>query len=109
MIFWYGADMVTRYRYGVLGTAPNRVYIIDFDSNRYNTGDDVDGQIEIHEGSGLINVFYRVMEAPVNGQTSTIGFQLNGGSGAKAYPITYNAKVFDDNRNPSSWSVCPVR
>jgi hypothetical protein len=109
MIFWYGADMVTRYRYGVLGSAPNRVYIIDFDSNRYNTGDDVDGQIEIHEGSGLINVFYRVMEPPVNGQTATIGFQLNGGSAAKAYPISYNAKVFDDNRNPASWSVCPVR
>ncbi|MCF8465753.1 MAG: shufflon system plasmid conjugative transfer pilus tip adhesin PilV [Flavobacteriales bacterium] len=109
MLAWYWRDLVARYRYGTVGTAPNRVYIIDFDSNAYNTGDDVDGQIQIHETSGLINVFYRVMDAAVNGQNGTIGFQMDGGSSAKAYPITYNGKVFDDNRLPQSWSVCPVR
>ncbi|MCO5280644.1 MAG: pyocin knob domain-containing protein, partial [Chitinophagales bacterium] len=108
-IAWYWRDMSTRYRYGTVGSSPNRVFIIDFDSNAYGTSDDVDGQIEIHETSGLINVFYRVMEPKVNGQNATIGFQLNGGNSAKAYPITYNGKVFDDNRNPQSWSVSPVR
>lgn len=109
ILAWYWRDMVTRYRYGSVGTAPNRVYIIDFDSNAYNTGDDVDGQIQIHETSGLINVFYRVMDPAVNGQNGVIGFQLSGGSSAKTYPITGYGKAFDDNRLPQSWSVSPVR
>ena len=68
-------------------------------------------QVQIHEGSGLINIKYRhEMNHSANGQSATIGFQLAGGSSAKAYPISYNGKVLDDNRDDSEgWSVCPVR
>jgi hypothetical protein len=100
-------------RWGSVGSSPNQVFIIDY-SMRLRSGADADRvnfQVQIHEGSGLINVKYRDSMAPtMNGQGATIGFQLDGGSSAKAYPIVYNGKVLDDNRDDSEgWSVSPVR
>lgn len=106
-----------------LGTAPNRVAVIQFRMRAYTSGSTnwvVHFQVQIHEGSGLINVkYFDPMQPQLNGQNHTIdgvsrntaiGFQGAGGSGAKAYPISYNAKVLDDNRDDSEgWSVCPVR
>lgn len=107
-LFWYWDDMQTRYRWVSQGTSPNRTFVIDFDSNYYNTGDDVDGVVQIHE-SGLIQVSYRVADPNTNGQSATIGFQRAGGSSAIAHPISCNAKIMDDNRLPEEWSVSPVR
>lgn len=99
-------------RAATYGSSPNRVCIIDV-SNRDLNGsvERVNYQVQIHEGSGLINVKYRNEMSPsMNGQSATIGFQGSGGSSATAYPIVYNGKVLDDNRDDTEgWSVCPVR
>ncbi len=113
-IFPYWDDLVTNgnhVRYGSVGSSPNRTVVVDFECRTYSDSYNVRFQVQIHEGSGLINVKYRHEMAPAaNGQSATIGFQLAGGSSAKAYPITYNGKVLDDNRDDSEgWSVCPVR
>lgn len=96
-----------------LGTAPNRVGIVYFRMREQSatTGNIVHFQVMIHETSNLINVKYFDPMAPaMNGQSATVGFQLSGGNVAKAFPLGYNAKIFDDNRDDSEgWSVCPVR
>ncbi|MDD2387092.1 MAG: hypothetical protein PHP52_09970, partial [Bacteroidales bacterium] len=110
----YWDDLVaekSNIRYGYVGASPNRTIIIDYEAHTYTNAYDVRFQVQIHEGSGLINIKYRhEMNPSANGQSATIGFQLAGGSSAKAYPISYNGKVLDDNRDDSEgWSVCPVR
>lgn len=113
-IFPYWDDLVTEgshIRYFSTGTAPNRAVVVDFECRTYTDSYSVRFQVTIHEGSGLINVQYRDPMAPqANGQFATIGFQLAGGASAKAYPIIYNGKILDDNRdNSMGWSIAPVR
>lgn len=98
---------VNNIRYGTVGSAPNRIVIIDYDTRTYMNAYNVDFQVQIHEGSSLINVRYHDLDASATGQSATIGFQL---SSQKAYPISYNAKVLDENTNDSEgWSIAPVR
>lgn len=113
-IFPYWDDLVTNgsnIRYFTTGTAPNRAVVVDFECRTYTGSYNVRFQVTIHEGSGLINVHYRdEMHFAANGQSATIGFQLAGGANAKAYPIIFNGKILDDNReNGTGWSVAPVR
>lgn len=101
------------------GTAPNRTVVVHFRLRAlWGTTAVAEFQLQIHEGSGLMNVKYIAMAPTLNGQQWTgdatkntaIGFQLGGGASAKAYPITFNGKVLDDNRSDrEGWSVCPVR
>src|SRR5205823_14582677 len=67
-------------RYGTVGSSPNRTFIVDFQENRVAaTGDKVNGQVQIHERSNLLNVKYRSTISPnANGQAATIGFQETG-------------------------------
>lgn len=114
VIFPYWDDLRTEgnsIRYFTTGTSPNRAVVVDFECNTYTGSYTVRFQVTIHEASGLINVQYRdAMNAAANGQSATIGFQTAGGSSAIAYPIIYNGKILDDNRdNSMGWSVCPVR
>jgi hypothetical protein len=106
------------------GNSPNRVAIVHYKLKAYcGTGEPgsswyVEFQVQIHEGSGLINVKYINMPVQLNGQVwncagtdknTVIGFQTSGGANAKAYPLSYNAKILDDNRMPESWSISPSR
>ncbi len=106
------------------GTSPNRVVIVHHRSKSYcsnNSGPSggdriIEYQVQIHENGG-INVKYITATPTMNGQQIScggtynvaIGFQLSGGSNAKVFPISYNAKILDDNRQPESWSVSPVK
>lgn len=108
MLFWSWDDMVTRVRTISQGTSPNRTFVIDFDSQTYSGGYNLDGVITIHE-SGLIQVSYRDVNFQACGQTSTIGFQRAGGASSITHPISCDAKVMDDNRTPEEWSVSPIR
>src|SRR5207253_832165 len=75
-------------RYGYVGTSPNQVYLIDYNMRPFSGSGGVHFQVQIHEGSGLINVKYRdPMDPTLNGQSATIGFQV---SGSKGYPIVCN-------------------
>ena len=98
-------------RYGTVGSSPHRVATIDFETEYWSIpANDITFQVQIHEGSGLINVHYASPTVPaMNGQSATIGFQTAGGTSARAYPIVYNGKVLDDNRDDMSWSIAPVR
>src|SRR5437764_7140363 len=109
-LFYYWDDLQTEggnIRYGTVGSSPNRTFIVDCKENRVAaTGDKVNGQVQIHERSNLINVKYRsTLSAGANGQAATIGFQGAGGSSAVAYPLTFNGKILDDNRPDEGWSV----
>lgn len=106
------------------GSGTNRVVIVHYRMKAFCGGSApgsdrfVEFQVQIHE-NGLINVKYYNMPPTMNGQdwncsgnarNTTIGFQLSGGSSAKAFPISYNAKVLDDNRaDREGWSVSPVK
>src|SRR5207249_338169 len=81
-------------RYGVVGTSPDRTYVIDYqvDVDPVNEGgsaDDIRFQVQIHESSNVINVRYSASGHTANGQAATIGFQGAGGSGATAFPLTF--------------------
>src|SRR5438067_1914343 len=113
-LFWYWDDLQTfssNIQYGTVGTSPNRTFIIDFQENRVgDTGNVINGQVEIHETSNVMNVKYRsTMSAGANGQSATIGFQGAGGASAAAYPLTFNGKILDDNLPDAGWSVSPLR
>src|SRR5205807_930123 len=90
-------------RYGVVGTSPDRTYVIDYQvdvdpANEGGSADDIRFQIQIHESSNVINVRYGTSGHIANGQAATIGFQGAGGAGATAFPLTFNGKILDDNR-----------
>ncbi len=106
------------------GTSPNRVAIVHYKMKPFcgpsepSSSFALEFQVQIHEVSGLINVKYITMPATLNGQAwscsgnnrnTLIGFQTSGGANSKTYPISYNAKVLDDNRMPESWSISPCR
>src|SRR5947199_988015 len=112
-LFWYWDDLQTfssNIQYGTVGTSPNRTFIIDFQENRVgDTGNQINGQVQIHETSNEMNVQYRsTMSAGANGQSATIGFQGAGGASATAYPLTFNGKILDDNLPNAGWSVSPL-
>src|SRR5206468_5232805 len=97
----------TAIRYGTSGTSPNRTFIIDFQENRVAaTGDKVNGQVQIHERSNVINVRYRdPMSAGANGQTATIGFQGAGGTAVPTRQLTCSGKVMGGVRPEKGCSV----
>jgi hypothetical protein len=112
----YWDDLVpfgTNIRYGTVGQSPNRVFIADYEVDLFtppgNEGsDDLRFQVQIHERSSLINVRYRDKQSNANGQAATIGFQGAGGASAKAYPLTCNGKILDDNdETKDGWSIHP--
>jgi len=107
----YWDDMKTTgngIRTTLLGTSPNRVRIIDFELITYNGSYAVTFQVILHEKSNLISIRYYLVAPDACGQSATIGIQGPGGSVATAVPISYNAKVLDDNAEPLSISFCPV-
>ena len=101
--------------WGVEGTAPNRVYIINWDTYlRLSPTDEVDFQVQLHEGSNAINVKYFGVTPNSLGQSATIGYQAAGGASAKTYPISCNARVLNDDarttdRSDQGWSITPMR
>ncbi len=101
----------TTIRYGSVGSSPNRVYIVDFeeDLNAGSEGsDDFRMQVQIHEGSSLINVRYWDKQSGATGSGATIGYQGAGGASSDAYPVSCNAVILDDNDAAhEGWSVHP--
>jgi hypothetical protein len=99
----------THLRYGTVGTAPNRTFIVDFSGDVVALGgsDLIRWQVQVHESSNLITVRYRDTENQANGQAATIGWQGAGGAGAQAQPLTCNGKILDDNRDDEGFSVDP--
>lgn len=91
-------------RYITVGTAPNRTFIVDYEVKVINGPSDLIFQLQIHESSNLVNIRYYLNEHPSSGQTATIGIQGKGGASALAFPISFNAKVLDDDFNPQSIS-----
>lgn len=96
-----------RVEFGWQGSPSNRVYVIHYSALTYFGNHPVEFEIQIHEGSDLINVAYLNMDASAIGQGATIGFQMPGAAPAKVYPIVYNGAVM--STNGQSWSIAPVR
>jgi hypothetical protein len=99
-------------RYGTVGTAPNRTFLIDYFLDTITSSDDgnddVEIQVQIHEPSSAIFVKYRHAQLLAGGQTATLGFQGAGGAAAQAMPVGCNARVLDDNINDVGWSIAPL-
>ena len=99
----------TNVRYGTVGNAPNRTFIVDAVSfitpSPDSANDAIHYQVQVHEGSNTIDTKYRLSQVQAQGQTATIGFQRAGGGSAVAHPISCNAPVLDDNRTDAGWSV----
>jgi hypothetical protein len=99
-------------RYGTVGEAPNRTFLIDYfldtKTSSDDGADDVRVHVLIHESSNTISVKYRPSQHLASGQTATIGFQGAGGASAAATPISCNARVIDDNVADSGWSIAPL-
>ena len=110
----YWDDLISTVRWATEGTASNRVFAVHFDSTTFTGGNNVDFTIEVHEGSGAINVRYLTNAPAAVGQSATVGFQAAGAQNAKAYAIGCNVAVIDDNAddadpNTQGWSITPVR
>lgn len=108
-VCFYWHDMVTNgngVRYITLGIAPNRVFYADYELRAFSgaPGETVIAQVQIHESSNLVNVRYYNTGPNLCGQSATIGIQGAGGASAQAFPVSYNAKIMDDNFNPQSVS-----
>jgi hypothetical protein len=100
--------------YGHTGSSPNRTWLAQWDCEKWATNFDVQFQVQVHEGSGLMNVRYFNMHPSATGGSATIGFQTQGASSARGYPISYNTQILDDNADDSdagheSWSIAPIR
>ncbi|MBI4647505.1 MAG: hypothetical protein HY738_13175 [Bacteroidia bacterium] len=93
-------------RYITIGAAGNQTFYADFELITYSGSYPVTAQVQIHEGSNLINIRYYTTGPNACGQSVTIGFQL---SGSSALPVSCNAKVLDDNANPQAISFCPTK
>jgi hypothetical protein len=97
-VCFYWDDMKTTnngIRYYSGGTAPNRIFIIDWDLITLTGSFEIVGQTAIHEGSNLINTTYATVNPYACGQGATIGLQL---SQNESVPVCYNTKVLDDNQ-----------
>ena len=113
----YWDDLVSQgngVRYGVIGTAPNRVYVVYWDSDTFAGDHNTDFALQLHEGSSAIRATYFNMAPDASGQSATIGYQGAGGSSATAYAISCNARIIDDNADDSDaseqgWSIAPIR
>ncbi len=103
------APFGTNIRYGTVGSAPNRVFIADYELDLVSGSegsDDMRMQVQLHEGSNLITVRYRQTQSNANGQAATLGFQGAGGASATTVqPISCNVKTLDDNRPNEGWSA----
>ncbi|GIW45634.1 MAG: hypothetical protein KatS3mg077_2916 [Candidatus Binatia bacterium] len=107
----YWDDMVTtgtNIRYGTVGSPGGRTFIVDAQLQTFSGSFGASYQIQIHEGSNVINVKYRSLNPSANGQSATIGFQGAGGASAQALPLTFNGKILDDNRPNMSFSIAPL-
>ncbi len=109
----YWDDMQTQgtnIRYGTVGQSPNRTFVVDYvmDVVAQGGSDLVEMQVQIHEGSNVINTKYRGNGASSSGQQATIGFQRAGGLAATVHPLGCNARILDDNRTDAGWSVAPL-
>src|SRR5436190_2979409 len=97
-------------RYGVVGTSPDRTYVIDFQedvdpANEGGSADDIRFQVEIHDASNVINVRYGGSGHIANGQAATIGFECAGRAGSTTFTLTFNGKILDDNGPDEGWSI----
>jgi len=109
-VYWDDlAPFGTNVRYGTVGSAPNRVFLADFEvdlTSGSEGSDDLRFQVQLHEGSNLATIRYRDAQSNANGQAATIGYQGAGGAGATTVqPIGCNAKAMDDNRPNEGWSA----
>ena len=108
MIAAYWDDLDTRSQHIEImntGTAGGKVVVLKAECETHSGDDDINYEIMIHE-KGMITVSYWGSISPsACGQDATIGFQMAGGSAAKTFPISYNARVIDDNDERQSWSV----
>jgi hypothetical protein len=105
-------------QYGWVGVAPNRTFIVDWETRKFGFSDSVVAfQAQIHETSSLLNVKYLGLDegssgAPVTGGSATIGFQGAGGASAQAYPLTCNGQILEDDQTfpwDDGWSIAPIR
>ena len=101
-----------------VGTAPNRVYSIQWYGERFGTpGVPVPDSVvyfvvKLYEGSNVIGVYYDTAYDASLGGTATIGYQLAGGVSAKTYPLSFNANVLAYDAGITlgqGWSISPVR
>src|SRR5207249_6443621 len=79
-LFYYWDDLQTEgsnIQYGTVGTSPNRTLIVACQEQLVaRSADKVNGQVQIHERSNVLDVKYRsTISANANGQSATIGFQ----------------------------------
>ncbi len=111
-IYW--DDLVSTVSWEIAGTAPNRVFTVYWTGDTFTGDHIVRFTAQISETSGAITARYLSMAPEATGQGATLGFQTAGGANAKAYPLSTNVKVLDDNTDdngPSEqgWSIAPLR
>ncbi|WP_373877008.1 PKD domain-containing protein, partial [Neptunitalea chrysea] len=81
-------------RYKTVGTAPNRVLVMEFyNVDHWSNGNNITTQVQLHEGSNVVEIHTTVM--PSDGGNHTQGIQNSDAS--IAYPVP--------GRNSQNWSI----
>lgn len=99
-----GQPAINEIRFQTVGTAPNRTLVVEYDAvDHYPSGDNVTGQIHLHEGTNCIEM--HVETQPATCCNHTLGIEnANGTIGYS--PVGYNAASWTVN-TPEAWQFCP--
>ncbi len=99
-------------RYGTVGTAPNRTFIVDYDGVDVDPGvegggaDDLRFQVQIHERSNLINVRYHDTGSQrASARARRSASRARAARGATAQPLGCNGKSPRRQPPDEGWSV----
>jgi hypothetical protein len=99
-----GQPAINEIRYATVGTAPNRTLIVEWDAvDHFSSGDNVTGQIHLHEGTNCIET--HVQTQPATCCNHTLG--IENATGTIGYsPAGFNAASWTVN-SPIAFEFCP--
>ncbi len=99
-----GQPAINEVRYATVGTAPNRTLVVEWDNvDHFPSGDNVTGQIHIHEGTNCIEM--HVQNQPATCCNHTLG--IEDATGTIGYsPPGYNATSWTAT-TPVAFEFCP--
>lgn len=113
--FWddlkdFGANEFVEYI--TLGSAGGKVFNLYFRMRLFDPvcgTDAVNVMVSVHERSSLLKVTYSGMSSclQMRGSSATLGMQTAGGANAKAFLVSFNSPVLDDNAPRQSMSFHP--
>ena len=93
--------------YGTVGTAPNRIFVISWNAVPFylQSGSNVTGQIQLYEGSNVVEVHISVINRGASTSNTVLGIENATGSSGLA-PASRNGGTWSVS-SPEAWRFSP--